>query len=185
MPTAYFHPFQAHQHYIGIGPHAWCDLPSWVSLHGVAPHITKVHHKYLWKLGANSNTFQNYNAATDRIYVMGHCGPGFGTLTTEVDNPATPAHHACTVPQLANALADHGLDVNSSVHIRIHACNSATSSAAGAADSFAEQLRDLMKGAMFGYNNVTIRGYDCAVGVYLGWRWGGLLPANLYAHDYV
>jgi hypothetical protein len=35
-----------------------------------------------------------------------------------------------------------------------------------------------------GYNNVTVRGYDCMVGAYLGWRWGGWEPANNHAIDF-
>lgn len=179
MPAPlYFHPFVTRRHYIGFGPHMVSDLPSWVSLHGVAPHITKVHHRYLWKMGGlrgKTMTFAPYVAATDPIYVMGHGSPGSHVLSTEVDGNV----ETCSTTRLEKLLRNHGLHINSQVHIRVHSCNSAS---AGGGTSFAQDLKARLMAS--GYNNVTVRGYDCAVGVYLGVRWAGLLPADLYAHDF-
>jgi len=168
----YFHPFQDQRHYTGM-----FTLPSWVSLHGVSPRTTGAHYKYLWKMGAASATFAKYTQNGHRIYVMGHCVPGGRYLTTE-----TGTFEQCYYHELADMLSDHGLPVNSSAHIRIHACHSAAPSAAGANDSFAELLKTELTNR--NYNSVTVRGYTVGVGIYLGWRWGGWEPANNHAVDF-
>lgn len=127
--------------------------------------------------GANSTTFQNYTQNVHRIYVMGHGSPGSSYITTE-----TGTYEQCYTHELAVMFRDHGLPLNSAAHIRMHVCNSGTPSTGGARDSFAEVFKLDM--AALGYNHVTVRGYDCKVGVYLGWRWGGWEPANDHAIDF-
>ena len=173
MPSPmYFHPFQDHQHWIGIGPQGLLSPPSSVSLHWVSPTFGKAHYKYLWKMGNNSNTFQNYVANTDRIYVMGHCSPGSLFLETE-----TGTQDTCYDWELARIFERHGLQKASQVHIRIHACDS------GGNGSFAQSFKQMMVNR--GYNNVTVRGYTTGVGIYLFYRWAGFFqPANNFAVDY-
>ncbi len=192
MPNPmYFHPFLDPRHYIGWGPRGLNSLPASVSLHGVSQHLAKNHYKYYRKMraiafgpdpvaaAAERQTFAPYVGNADRIYVMGHCGPGSTNLSTETGTGET-----CNTATLAQMLAAYGLTQASLAHIRIHACNSATPSAAGAGDSFIDVFRLNMNA--LGFNTVTIRGYDCATGIYLGWRWGGSEPgwsANAHAVD--
>lgn len=184
----YFHPFLDPQHDTGcIG--SW---PSALSLHFVAPTFGPTAFCYLRTMGANSTTFQAYTSAAHRIYVMGHGSPGSHELSTETGSTET-----CTAAELARHFHRHGLQANSAVQIRIHACHSAAPSAAGQNDSFAEQflleMRNLPTGngqprnAALGavkYPNITVRGYTKAVGIYLGQRWAGWKPANDYAVNF-
>lgn len=190
MPSPmYFHPFMDPRHNTGCFLGSW---PSALSLHFVAPTFGRKHFCYLREMGANSTTFQHYTSAAHRIYVMGHGNPGNSYLTTE-----TGTYESCGADELAVHFVRHGLPPNSAVQIRIHACHSATPSAQNAADSFAEQFLAEMRNARTGnggftnarmngvqFPNVTVRGYDRAVGVYLGQRWAGFQPANDYAVDF-
>jgi hypothetical protein len=132
-------------------------------------------------MGGNSATFAAYIANTDRIYVMGHCSPGALELTTE-SGRVTGVDEVCRLDELVQIFQRHGLPQASQVHIRIHACNSATSQPAGANNSFAERFKADMVAA--GFRQITVRGYDRAVGVYFGWRWAGTSAANKYAVDF-
>ena len=88
---------------------------------------------------------------------------------------------------LADIFVGHGLPANSAAKIRIHACNSGSPATFGATQlkSFAERLKtDLVSK---GRNNVTVRGYTCAMGIYLlGYRHGSFpfVPADVYAVDF-
>jgi hypothetical protein len=91
----------------------------------------------------------------------------------------------------------HGLPPNSAVQIRIHAGHSASPSAIGANDSFAEQffaeMRNLLTGngqprnaALGGvrFPKITVRGYTKSVGIYLGVRWAGWKQANQFSVNF-
>jgi hypothetical protein len=171
----YFHPFRDKKHSIGVGG---IVLPSSISLHFVAPTLARKDFLYLWQLGRTSTTFANYMANTDRIYVMGHCSPGDTKLTTE--SGKLDGRQECTARELAEILCRHGLPGNSQAHIRIHACNSATPPAGS---NFATEFADWM--AFYNRYNVTIRGYDVAVGMYVFARLTDTLgSANKHAIDY-
>src|SRR3954464_3129135 len=95
----YLHPFEGKHHYIGVGSHDTWTLPSWVSLHGVAPTFARKHFKYLWKMKASQkyNTFSDYVGPYDRIYVMGHGSPGDDALGTEAGD-----YETCLVRELVD-----------------------------------------------------------------------------------
>lgn len=163
----YLHPFDEDLHYIGLGPRRTGVLPAWVSLHFVAPTFGPARFRYVSQMPRNSNEFQRYVNPTDRIYVMGHCSPGSITLGTE-----SQSHNGdtCNVDELADIFVRHNLPRASQVVIRIHACHSARPSAPGQNDSFAHEFKAEMR--RLRYNQVEVQGYDTAVGMYLGWRWG-------------
>ena len=155
MPrTLYFFPFMdktIDSGFIGV-------ISAKTALHGIAPTLARKKFRYLWKMGNISSTFAHYVGNTDRIYVMGHCGPGDHCLSTEV----TTGSHLCYADDLADHFFKHGLLKTSLVHIRIHACNSGTSG--GTARSFAEELKEEMR--QRGYNHVDCPGIP---------KWDGLL----------
>lgn len=140
------------------------------ALHGIAPTLGRKRFKYLYKMGANGNTFTSYIGTTDRIYVMGHCGPGDHELSTGV----VTGTHTCGTDELAGYFLNHGLLKTSQVHIRIHACNSG--SPAGPNTSFAEDFKNEM--TQLGFNQVTVRGYLSGMGYYFICREGATVVSN-------
>jgi len=168
----YFHPFLDKKHSIGGG----IVLRSSVSLRWVAPTFARKDFLYLWQLKNDSRPFAKYIANTDRIYVMGHCEAGEDSvLTTE-----SGSEEYCDPWELAKILCNHGLPPTSQAHIRIHACNSATPrEGPNFATKFAKEMAERTR------YHVTIRGYDVAVGMYLGARLtGDFGSADKHAHDY-
>ncbi len=164
MPSAmYFYPFTdkvLDSGFIG-------NISAKAALHCIAPTFGAKKFAYLWKMGNNNTTtFAQYVNSTDRIYVLGHCGAGDDKLSTEIPGPDFER----SASELAKLFDKHGLQKASQTHIRIHACNSGAESAAGAADSFAEQFKKKM--VKIGYRDVTIRGYKSGMGYYFIWREG-------------
>jgi hypothetical protein len=163
MPSAmYFYPFNDKIIDSGIIG----NVSAKFALHCVAPTLGKKKFAYLWKMGADSSTFAQYMGTMDRIYVLGHCGPGEDTLSTGIAG----ADFERSATELADLFHKHGLSKVSKTHIRIHACNSGQESAPNASDSFAEEFKKAM--VTLGYTDVTIRGYKSGMGYYIIWREG-------------
>jgi hypothetical protein len=177
----YFFPFNNKKIHFGFIAN---ELHSRTVLRLVSPTIETVHYRYLWKMHGNTNTFGAYTTSTDYIYVLGHCDPGGLSLTNEMP---LQDFDSCDYDDLADIFVGHGLPANSAAKIRIHACNSGSPATFGATQlkSFAERLKtDLVSK---GRNNVTVRGYTCAMGIYLlGYRHGSFpfVPADVYAVDF-
>jgi hypothetical protein len=169
MPSAmYFYPFNDKSIDSGfVG-----NVSAKAALHCVAPTFGAKKFAYLWKMGAQSSTFAQYMGPRDRIYVLGHCGPGEDKLTTGIAGPDFER----SATELAQLFHDHGLFKGSQTHIRIHGCNSGEESAPNASDSFAEEFKKAM--VTIGYKDVTIRGYKSGMGYYFIWR-EGECPWNL------
>jgi len=163
MPSAmYFYPFNDKIIDSGIIG----NVSAKFALHCVAPTLGKKKFAYLWKMGADNSTFAQYMGTMDRIYVLGHCGPGEDTLSTGIAG----ADFERSATELADLFHKHGLSKVSKTHIRIHACNSGQESAPNASNSFAEEFKKAM--VTLGYTDVTIRGYKSGMGYYIIWREG-------------